>query len=56
LGYARNETQSKIIEIRDFKYQKINDSNGDNDTDSNNDENDDDYMIIRTMMMMMMII
>jgi hypothetical protein len=22
LGYARNETQSKIIEIRDLKYRK----------------------------------
>jgi hypothetical protein len=22
VGYARNETQSKIVEIKDFKYQK----------------------------------
>jgi hypothetical protein len=46
LGWARNETQSKIIEIRDLKYKKSmivivpdsdDDENNDNDDDDNND-------------------
>jgi hypothetical protein len=41
LGYARNETQSESIEIRDLKCKKINDSNRGNDTNNNDDENNE---------------